>query len=67
MGRTVCHRTVADRAEKSGRKCQPASRVQAIQANDDCLWEEVTGEYLPKWHPVNARTFSGSDFRSGDR
>ena len=30
---------------------EPASSVQAIQAND----EEATGEYLPEWHPVNGR------------
>ena len=45
----------AERAEKSGRECKPASRVQGTQANDDWLREGVTGEYLPKWHPVNGR------------
>ena len=40
-------------AEKSGRECLPASRVQAIQVNDDWLREVVTGEYLPKWHFVD--------------
>ena len=35
----------------SSRECKPASRAQAMQANDD----EVTGEYLPKWHPRNGR------------
>jgi len=52
-GRAVGYRTVAEMAERSGRDCMPASRVQAIQANDDWLREVVTGEYLPKWHPVD--------------
>ena len=38
---------------KSGRECKPASRFQAIQAGDDWFREVVTGEYLPKWHPVD--------------
>ena len=52
-GRVVGNRTVAEMAEKSGRECMPASRVQAIQANGDWLKEVVAGEYLPEWYPVD--------------
>ena len=54
-GQVVGYRTVAESAKRSGRKCEPASRFQAIQAHDDLLREEATGESLPKWHPVNGR------------
>ena len=46
-GRLVGYRTVAEMAEKSGRECKPASRVQAMQVNDDWLKEVVTGELAP--------------------
>ena len=54
-GQSVCYGTVAERAKRSGRKCGPASRLQALQANDDWFREEATGEYLPESHPVDGR------------
>ena len=38
----------SESATRSGRKCEPASRFQAIQAHDDWLREEAAGEYLPE-------------------
>ena len=54
-GQVVGCRTVAESAKRSGRKCELASRFQAIQAGDDWLREEAAGEYLPKRHPANGR------------
>ena len=68
-GQVVGHRTVIESAKRSGRKCETASRFQAIQANNDWLREETIGEYLLKWHPVNGRPLfrQVTSFRSGKR